>query len=99
MTEEHQTPEEYDPLKHSYDVLGEQVLNRLNEISPPSAELPRNHSRMSPKLDEKKAEGPQVVPRDLYAILRDHAETDELLKRFWTEVNTVPDWVSGLPMQ
>ena len=31
--------------------------------------------------------------RDLYQILLDHQETDELLHRFWLEVNTVPSWV------
>jgi len=31
--------------------------------------------------------------------LRDHAETDELLKRFWQEVNTVPSWVDWAQIQ
>ena len=37
--------------------------------------------------------------RDLYQLLRDHAETDELLKRFWQEVNTVPSWVDWAQIQ
>lgn len=94
------TAEQCHPLKYSYDVLGEQVLEKLNEISPPQqAELPRNVSRTTKKTedavndslgDEKPAKNP---PRDLYAILRDHADTDATLKRFWTEINTVPEWV------
>lgn len=77
------------------------MLNRLNEISPPKAGLPRNTTRL-PKRDddkevekegEKEGEKPENAPRDLYAILRDHAGTDEVLQRFWKEVNTVPDWV------
>jgi len=32
-------------------------------------------------------------------LLRDHAETDELLKRFWQEVNTVPSWVDWAQIQ
>lgn len=97
LTDEHITPEKYEPLKYSYDVLGEQVLNRLNEISPPPSELPRNQSRAPEKPQEKtfseKVEGekqsPQKPRRDLYAILKEHADADPLLKRFWTEVNTV----------
>jgi len=39
------TEEECRPLRYTYDVLGEQVLERLNEISPPPSkahEIPRN---------------------------------------------------------
>lgn len=36
---------------------------------------------------------PKPPPRDLYQILLDHKEGDELLQRFWTEVTTVPEWV------
>lgn len=50
-----------------------------------------------PTKDKVEADGgnepPKNPPRDLYAILRDHEETDELLHRFWREVNTVPSWV------
>lgn len=100
LTDEHLTPEQCEPLKHSYDVLGEQVLNRLNEISPPpQKDLPRGNSQFTApteqgdtikKQEQEATKGPS---RDLYAILRDHAETDELLQRFWREVTTVPDWV------
>ena len=39
------------------------------------------------------------APRDLYEILRDHKETDDLLKRFWQEVTTVPAWVDWAQIQ
>lgn len=42
---------------------------------------------------EKEKEKPKDPPRDLYTLLRDHRESDELLNRFWEEVTTVPDWV------
>ncbi|KAJ9623547.1 hypothetical protein H2203_005809 [Taxawa tesnikishii (nom. ined.)] len=99
LTDNHLTLEECEPLKHSYDVLGEQVLERLNEISPPPrSELPRNNTRY-PKpqqpeiLKDSNVEAPKAPKRDLYAILRDNAHTDETLSRFWREVNTVPEWV------
>jgi hypothetical protein len=94
------TPEQCEPLKQSYDVTGEQILDRLNQISPPARkELPRHNSQFSGILQKdgtvqgSKIEESKHLPRDLYAILRDHAEKDELLHRFWRDVNTVPEWV------
>ena len=99
--------EECKPLRQSYDVTGEQVYNRLNEISPPpkTGELPRNNPRQSEKTesgfdsktvneDEKQyGQQPKTPSRDLYAILRDNRKGDPLLEKFWDEVSTVPDWV------
>ncbi|CAP96410.1 Pc21g15130 [Penicillium rubens Wisconsin 54-1255] len=31
--------------------------------------------------------------KDLYGLLRDHAEEDPKLNELWTEINTVPEWV------
>lgn len=100
LTDKHPTPEQCQPLKHSYDVIAEEVLDRLNEISPPvQKELPKHSSQFTNvvpdelKTDEKNVETREVPARDLYAILKKHAETDELLQQFWKEVNTVPDWV------
>jgi hypothetical protein len=87
-TPQHMTPEEMDPLKYSYDVLGEKCLERLDTISPPNPaeQLPRNRSRPI-------ASAKPPVKRDLYALLRDHASEDETLGQLWDEVNTIPDWV------
>ncbi|TVY56927.1 hypothetical protein LCER1_G001974 [Lachnellula cervina] len=80
-TPEHMTEQEMHPLKFTYDVLGEECLNRLDEISPPvTVELPRNASK-------------EKVNRDLYALLRDNASKDEKLAELWTQVNTIPEWV------
>ena len=100
LTDQHLTPEQCEPLKQSYDILGEQVLDRLNQISPPPRkELPRNNRQFQAAvqkdgtIQDPKTKEPQHPPRDLYTILRDHAETDELLNQFWRDVNTVPAWV------
>ncbi|KAK4547891.1 hypothetical protein LTR36_010610 [Oleoguttula mirabilis] len=100
LTDQHLTPEQCQPLKHSYDTLGEQALNRLNEISPPpQKDLPRGNSQFSApsqpddSIRKQEKEATKSPPRDLYLILRDHAETDEVLQRFWREVTTVPPWV------
>ena len=89
-TPNHFTAEELHPLKFSYDVLGEECLNRLDEISPPPvpAELPRNQSR-TPGSEK----GPTVPKRDLYALIRDHASEDPKLIEMWNQVNTTPEWV------
>lgn len=79
------------PLKYSYDVLGEDCYNRLNELSPPTdASLPR-HNGGEWTQDVKKEH--QKAHRDLYLILKEHAETDPVLNKLWTQANTVPDWV------
>ncbi len=31
--------------------------------------------------------------RDLYALLKEHASSDEVLGKLWNQVSTVPDWV------
>lgn len=68
-------------------------MNRINEISPPTTSRPpRKESGVQP---DGKIEGTteKRPARDLYALLRDHADSDETLQLLWTEVNTVPDWV------
>jgi hypothetical protein len=86
-------------LKHSYDVLGEECLDRLNAISPPpKGTLPRNKSLQTESSqtigtsDEKK-EAPPVPPRDLYALLVEHHASDPKLGQLWHQINTVPEWV------
>ncbi|KAK0100893.1 hypothetical protein ONS95_007337 [Cadophora gregata] len=75
-------------MKFSYDTLGEECLNRLDKISPPTTgEIPRNQSRFPSK------ETSEIPRRDLYALLRDNASSDEKLGQLWKEVNTIPDWV------
>lgn len=105
LSEEHITPEQCEPLKHSYDTQAERVLDRLNEISPPfRKELPRDNSKFvtGSAIEDAKSEvadAPKTPQRDLYAILKEHAETDDLLQQFWHHVNTVPDWVDWAQIQ
>lgn len=89
------TLEESEPLKHSYDTLGDESLDILNELSPPASRsvLPRNRDRVA-EQDQKETQSSHQPPaRDLYALLRDNADNNETLKKLWTQVNTVPDWV------
>ena len=87
-TPEHFTREEMHPMKYSYDTLGEEALNALDQISPPpTSELPRNQSRAPSQRGEIK------VKRDLYALLKEHHTEDQKLRELWDEVHSVPDWV------
>lgn len=86
-TPEHWSEKQMEPMKYTYDVLAEECLTRLDEISPPhDSQLPRNQSR----VPEKEGTPPK---RDLYELLKQHSTTDEKLNELWNEVNTIPDWV------
>jgi hypothetical protein len=90
LTDDHLSPEQSYPLKYSYDTLGEECLNRLNEIASPE----RNEK-------VKEGDGPEMAAktnsrtgrRDLYVLLRDHWKEDGKLRELWEQVNTVPEWV------
>ena len=101
----HLTPESAEPMKYSYDRLGEQALERLDLISPPPrSALPRNSRKYSERQNgipnTKEEMEAEIVKetnsdpkRDLYLLLRDNASTDKVLGALWKEVNTVPEWV------
>ncbi|EXJ89017.1 hypothetical protein A1O3_02081 [Capronia epimyces CBS 606.96] len=89
LTPEHLTPEQAHPLKYTYDVLGEECYDILNQISSSEAEAepqPPNGVGKSPSSKQK-------PKRDLYLLLEANAEKDEKLRQLWDEVTTVPYWV------
>lgn len=45
------------------------------------------------KIAEATKEDGKPLNKDLYGLLRDHADEDPKLTKLWTEINTVPDWV------
>ncbi|PGH04874.1 hypothetical protein AJ79_06959 [Helicocarpus griseus UAMH5409] len=89
-TPEHLTDEQMEPMRHSYDSLADECLERLNEISPPPQKaLPRASDRPG----DKDKDGKEKPKRDLYVLLRDNADKDEKLGELWNQVNTIPEWV------
>lgn len=96
-TPEHQTKEQLRPLTLTYDVLGSECLDRLDELSPPiskgrpTEKFHEEKTDNSPLQDEK-SEKP-ATHRDLYALLEQHHSTDPKLHEFWTHIHTVPPWV------
>lgn len=97
LTEHHLNPDQMDPMKQSYDMLGEKALEKLDRISPPpSSGLPRSLVRNEAKPEFNSHGTGEQAPegkRDLYALLRQNAFNDEALGQLWVEVNTVPSWV------
>lgn len=98
-TDGHITPEQSEPLKHSYDVLGEECLDRLNVISPPApGTLPRNNNEritvpLIHETEDQKKEPLTLLKRDLYALLEEHHAIDAKLDELWQQIQTVPEWV------
>ncbi|KAF2199162.1 hypothetical protein GQ43DRAFT_457344 [Delitschia confertaspora ATCC 74209] len=98
-TPDHLTVEQSEPLKHSYDVLGEECLDILNKISPPeNGSLPRSNNQQKPNppvqgTEEEKKESLPLPKRDLYALLQEHQATNPKLSQLWEQVNTIPEWV------
>lgn len=91
FTPEHPTEEDMRPLKFSYDVLAEQAFEEINRISPPPhpSAIPRNQDRQK----DEKAGDSSPPRRDLYEILKDNHADNEILTKFWNQLNEVPDWV------
>lgn len=86
-TPEHLTPEDLEPLIHTYDTVATEAVERLDEISPPP------YSRDLPKQDSDEPPTEKKSRRDLYELLEKHAATDTKIGRLWDEIHTVPDWV------
>ncbi|KAH8714354.1 hypothetical protein BGZ61DRAFT_530986 [Ilyonectria robusta] len=80
-TSDHKTESEIANLRYSYDKLATDALDRLDDISPPKSK--------SWKCPHGSGEG----QRDLYALVQEHATSDELLGKLWDEISTVPEWV------
>ncbi|KAI0385354.1 hypothetical protein F5Y04DRAFT_268786 [Hypomontagnella monticulosa] len=87
-TSEHLTPQDLEPLIHTYDTTATEAAERLDEISPPPFKNQPPNNEDKPPQTEKK------ITRDLYELLPIHAANDEKVNRLWTEINTVPDWVN-----
>jgi hypothetical protein len=79
-------------MKYTYDVLGEECYDILNQISPPAkkTELPDGLDKGEPSEPGK---SPSPPKRDLYVLLRDNVDRHDKLRRLWDDVTAVPDWV------
>lgn len=89
MTPDHLTPEQALPLKHSYDVVGEEALDALNELFPPESTV--FHPKPGP--DGLSSDAKTKPKRDLYALLKENHDRHPKLKKLWDQVTDIPDWV------
>lgn len=101
LTPEHLTLKQSHPLKHSCDVLGEECLEILNELSPPE---PRTSQRPSTttsspsaaqELKPPSSTRPTKPKRDLYALLLQHKADHPKLASLYDTASTPPwavDW-------
>ena len=103
ITPEHLTPEQTHPLKYSYDTLGEEALKKLDALSSSShyvasretSPIIKEPSGVQSKssLGSKDKKSTAVPKKDLYVLLRDNAQTDDVLGKLWSEANTIPSWI------
>jgi ribosomal protein S28E/S33 len=80
-TKEHIPKEKTDPLRFEHDELGAATINIIQKI----------HQR---EREAHKQRGERIEQPDMFATLKANWHHDETLKEFWTQVNTVPDWVN-----
>jgi len=90
LTADHLSQEDSEPLKHTWDTLGDAALERINEILPPEADgIPRNSARSSSSSSDV-----EVSPkRDVFKVLQENFSSDLILSKLWEQANTVPGWV------
>jgi hypothetical protein len=91
LTKDHLTAEASQPLKFSYDKLGEECLNILNVIDPPAKPGDLPSKRESQDSEASRRSKPK---RDLYKSLEAHAGNHPRLQELWTQSNNVPEWVN-----
>ncbi|KAL2410496.1 hypothetical protein ABEF95_012163 [Exophiala dermatitidis] len=91
LTPQHLTAEQAHPLKYSYDVLGEECYEILNQLSPP--EIAKREVQNSEQGDNDKPAPATKPKRDLYLLLQANVDKDPKLQQLWDEVTTIPDWV------
>ncbi|PWY66680.1 hypothetical protein BO83DRAFT_319745 [Aspergillus eucalypticola CBS 122712] len=78
----HQTREQLRSKMHTYDRLGDECIDQINEIG-----------RQVVNQDRQNDPDRKLPDLDVYIMLKDHAKDDSKLSEFWAQVNTVPDWV------
>ncbi|KAI0479226.1 hypothetical protein GGR56DRAFT_690438 [Xylariaceae sp. FL0804] len=92
-TPEHLTPQDLEPLIHTYDTVAAEAIERLDEIAPPPYSLAAKDRKEGNIEGAIKPDGEKKARRDLYELLQTHATSDEKIGKLWDEVKRVPAWV------
>jgi hypothetical protein len=108
MTDDHMTEEVAEPMKQTYDVLGEEAYLELKqraadlkaEVSEETAaskpETQGEPRQRNDSTETKKTSTPAPAglnPQDLWSVLEAHHSESEVLTRLWDEIHTTPSWV------
>ncbi|GLB03943.1 hypothetical protein AtubIFM57258_009658 [Aspergillus tubingensis] len=78
----HQTREQLRSKMHTYDRLGDECIDQINDIG-----------RQVVNQDRQNDPDRKLPDLDVYIMLKDHAKEHPKLSELWAQVNTVPDWV------
>ena len=88
---------ELEPLKYSYDVLGERVLETLDAMSasPIGSDLsgPPSIKQNGMSAETGSTSTLSRPKEDLFLLLKENATKDPVLLQFWAEIHTVPSWI------
>lgn len=90
LTPLHPKLEETEPLKHSYDTLGEQAYLRLRVIRESNQAQQQSEDGLTEPGHKTSA---STNKDDLYVLLRDNAGLDPKLRQLWRDMEEVPPWV------
>lgn len=77
-TAQHPPIKDVQKMLRTYDMLANDVLDRLDELSPPVGQRPK---------------GCPMQSRDTYNLVKRYANSDKTVGRLWRQVTEVPDWV------
>lgn len=77
-TDLHPSINDVQKMLHTYDKLANDVLDRLDELSPPTDQPPK---------------GCPMHSRDMYSLVKQYADSDKTVGKLWEQVTEVPDWV------
>ena len=90
LTPLHPNLEDTEPLKQSYDTLGEEAYLRLTDIRGSDKTQQQNENRHGEPAQKTSA---STKKDDLYGLLRDNADLDPKLGQLWREMDEAPSWV------
>jgi hypothetical protein len=86
-TDDHMSKQEAEVLRFDQDVLGNQVIQKLQCIRTRQKAESTNSNNSSPPSD------------DLYDLLCNNYKDDPILESFYNETHVVPDWVDWAQLQ
>ena len=94
FTDEHLTAEAIDPLRHSYDALGDAAYCKLKQLSQPRPLSEHGSSQQENPGHDRDGSTPSKRRHvDLYDLLLEHSQEDDVLHQLKAEIHTAPDWL------